>query len=167
MEWIDGNHIKGEMSDEDFMEKVEDKAKTRDIKKHGRDGLVNVYEEQFEYKGVPYIIKIVRYYQIGVPLEKISGMNDIAKYAVLEYPPGLKELAEFLSSDVVRELTGVYEFLWRDTVHAGQEHWTLKQMVKQMHTEARECIDQLPKIKGIIQKKFQEVTEKLDQLLPK
>ena len=166
MEWVDENHIKGEMSDEEFMEKVEEIAKTRDTHKH-RDGMVNVYEEYFEYKNVPYVIKILRYYQIGVPLSEIQGMNDLAKYAVLEYPPEMKDVAEFLDSSLISELTGVYEFLWRDTLHAGQEHWTLKRMVEQMHTEARECIDELPELKDTIQMKFQTIIQKLDKLLAK
>jgi hypothetical protein len=164
MEWIDDNHIKGEMTDDQFLGEVVKIAKTRDIARHGRDGFIKVYEERFEYKGVPYIIKVLRYFQIGVPINEIKGINKIGKHAVLEYPPELNDLARFLED--ISSITGFSEFLWRDTLHYNQQNWTLKQMVEQMHMEARECIDYLPKIKQKIQAQFRAIMEKLDKLLP-
>jgi len=165
MEWIDDNHVKGEMTDEDFARKVEKEAKIRDIRKHGRDGIFKVYEERYTYKGVPYFIKILRYYQLGVPLNEIRGMNNLGKWAVLEHPSELKEFATFLSQ--IEQLTGLYEFLYADTLHSGQENWTLKQMVKEMHRQAKEDIDQLPDLEKTLQQKFLEITQQLKKLLPK
>lgn len=165
LKWIDDNHIEGEMSDEEFMRKVNEEAKTRDIQKCGRDGMFCVYQEQYKYKGVSYLIKILRYYQVNVPLNEIRGMNSIGKWATLEYLPELKDLASFLGT--VEELTGLYEFLWADTLHSGQENWTLKQMVKKMHRQAKGDIEQLPKLKSVLGAKFQEINEKLEKLLSK
>lgn len=166
MEWIDDNHIKGEMSDEEFMEKVDEIAKTRDIRRYGRDGNIVVYEERFEYKGIPYIIKILRYFQIGVRLHEMRGLNKIGKFAVLEYSEEIAELAKFLN-ELPSEFTGIYDWLWRDTLHFGQEDWTLKQMVEQMHREAKECIDALPEIKRRLEEKFTSVIKRLNELYSK
>jgi hypothetical protein len=87
MEWIDENHAKNEMSDKMFWRKIQKEAKTRDMKCYGRDGIFPVFQERYSYKGVSYIIKICRYYQIGVPLNEIHGMNQLGKWATLEYPP--------------------------------------------------------------------------------
>ncbi len=165
MKFIGENQVKGEMSDEEFLTKVNEIAKTRDVKKYGRDGNLVVYEELYHYKKIPYWIRIVRYYQIGIPLNQTKGMNWLTKWAVLERPEELKDLANFLED--VQEITGVYEWMWRDTLHVGQEDWTLKQMVDRMHVEAHECIDELPKIKSKIEKRFTEILAKLDSLMLK
>ena len=163
MRWIDENRLEGEMSDSQFQQKIDEEAKTRDMKKYGRDGYFIVYEEKFSYKAIPFFIKILRYYQIGVPLNQTKGCNHLGKHAVLEFTPELKELANFL--DTIENLTGLYDFLWADTLHSGQENWTLKQMVNEMHRQAKEDIDELPTVRKVLRQKFQEYDKKLSSLL--
>ena len=165
MRWIDENRLEGEMSDSQFQQKIDEEAKTRDMEKYGRDGHFIVYEEKFSYKGIPFFIKIFRYYQIGVPLSQIKACNRLGKHAVLEFTPELKELANFL--DTIQNLTGLYEFLWADTLHSGQENWTLKQMVDKMHRNGKDDIDKLPRVRKILRQKFREYDEKLSCLLEK
>ena len=162
MEFIGLNHIKGEMSDADFQKKIDEEAEKRkgQMKKYGRDGNVQVYEELFHYKGIPYWIRIVRYYQIGVPLNQIKGMNWLSKWAVLEHPDELKPLAEFI--DDTERVTGLYEWMYRDTLHCGQENWTLKQMVEQMHREAKQCIDAIPTIRDKLTEYYEDKIERLE-----
>ena len=165
MKWINENHLESEISDSEFQQKVEEEARTRDLKKYGRDGYFIVYEEKFIYKAIPYFIKVLRYYQIGVPLDEVRGCNHLGKHAVLEFTPEVKELSNFL--DIIQNLTGLYEFLWADTLHSGQENWTLKQMVNEMQRQAKEDIDKLPTVRKILRQKFREYDKKLSELLNK
>jgi hypothetical protein len=165
MEFIDDNHIKGEMSDADFQKEIYKEAERRkdNMRYYGRDGNVVVFTERREYKNIPYLIRIIRYYQIGVPLDQIKGMNQLGKWAVLEHPDEVKEIAGLLSS--IEQTTGLYEFLYADTLHSGQESWTLKKMVDFMDEQAHDDIDQLFKLKEVITAKFQETIKRYEELL--
>ncbi len=165
MKFLDENHVEGEMSDIDFQKEIDKEAEKRkpDMHRYGRDGNVEVFCERRTYKNIPYLIKIIRYYQIGIPLDQISGMNKLGKWAVLEYPDELKDVANLLSS--IESTTGLYEFLYADTLHAGQEHWTLKQMVDQMEQQAKGDIDQLFTLKEVITAKFQETIKQYEVLM--
>ena len=154
MEWIDDNHVKGEMSDDDFKKQVDEVAKTRDMKRYGRDGQVQIFEEKFEYRGIPYFIRIARYYQIGVPLAEINGMNHLGKWALLEYDQSVKDKVE-----VINRLRDYSSFLWEDSLHDWNRDQTLKQMVESMHESARKDIDGVPKM---IAEYKQEVNGKIE-----
>ena len=166
VKFVDDNHVDGEMSDADFQLLINEESKRRDLKIYGRDGHHPVYREQFTYRGIPYLILIQRYYQIGVPLKDVRGMNGLGKWALLE-PTGVssdihKKLEEFDSS-----ITGVYDWLYRDTLHSGQENWSLRKMVDQMHLEAHECIDEFPNIIANAKRNCDNLIQKLwDELLP-
>lgn len=146
MEWIDDNHIFGEMSDSEFQTKIYEEAVRRnnDTKKYGRDGYFYVYTELALYKGIPYAVKICRYFQIGVPLNEIHGMNSLGKWAVLESVPETRPLSDLVST--LPYPIGNSEWMWRDTLHTHNDKQTLKQMVDEMHQYAREDIDELDTI---------------------
>ena len=163
MEWIDSNHVKGEMSDEDFLAKIQEEAKTRDVKLYGRDGSFVVYEERFVKHGIPYFIKINRYYQIDVPLNKIQGMNKLGRWAVLEYTDETKPIHDLVSS--LPYPLGDSEWMWRDTLHYGQGDWTLKEMVAKMHEEAEGCINEIGKLKPTLRKYKSDTTKQVNEVL--
>lgn len=163
MEFIDGLHVKGEMSDKDFKALVDKEAKTRDIQRYGRDGITTVFSEHREYRGFAYYIKIMRYYQINVPLDQIKGMNDYGKWAVLEYSEELKPLANFLQT--IERITSLYEFLWQDTLHCGQNHWMLPQAVEWLEQQAHEDIDQLFTLKDKITEEMKRITGKYEMVM--
>lgn len=152
MEWLDSNHIKGEMSDSDFLNKIIDEARIRDQKRYGRDGSFVVYRESFKYKGFPYFIKIRRYFQIGVKLDKIKGMNHLGKWAVLEYSPELKPISDLIST--LPYTLRNDEWMWGASLHVHNDGQTLQQMVEEMHNQARRDIDELS-----------ELNKKLDNLI--
>ena len=151
MKWLDANHIDGEMSDEEFKSKIDVEMKTRDIEKYGRDGVFVIYEEKFSHNRIPYSIKILRYYQIGVPLSEIRGMNHLGKWAVLEYPAEIKELAEFIHDN--ESLLSCYEWLYQDTLHNWNDKQTLLEMVDAMHGAAKEDIEELDSLETQIKSK--------------
>jgi len=144
MEWIDIDHIKGELSDQEFMNRINILQKDRDQKRYGRDGAYEVYSENFNYRGIVYTIKILRYYVLDehnkVILNK-GRINGINKWAVLEYSEESEELVKLVQS--LPYPVGNREFLWGDTLHFGQEHWSLYLMVEQMHKDAKESIDEM------------------------
>ena len=136
------------MSDKEFKNRVSGIKKTRN-KYDRKDGHITVYSKQFEYKNIPYIIKIRRYYRIGLKLKKIQGYNRICKYVVLEYPKSIKDFINKMEKkyDMVNASNVVYNFgynfLSANTKHIGQEYWTLRRMVIRMHTQAKEDINKL------------------------
>ena len=167
MEFLDDNHVKGEMSDGDFLLKIhEEEIKRRgQEQRYGRAGTCEVYCERFEYRGVPYLIKILRYFQIGIPLDQSKGMNDIGKWAVVETPDDMKELVDVVDS--MSQETGLYEFLYHDSLHGGQEHFTLKKCVEVMHEAAKKDIDLFYDLQSSIQKHVHELIDKYEKrILP-
>lgn len=167
MKFLDENHVEGEMSDVDFQKKIDEEAERRKGKMdyYGRDGNIEVFCEQRTYRNIPYLIKIIRYYQIGVPLNQIKGMNGLGKWAVLEHPEEMKEIAGLLSR--IEQTTGLYEFLFADTLHSGQEQWSLCAMVNAMDRQAHADIDELFTLKIVITAKFQETIKQYEDLMAK
>lgn len=167
IEWVDEDHIKGEMSDAEFLRAVERERKER-IKNNesGRDGHMTVYEELFVYQGIPYRIGVCRYYQIGVPLDKVYHLNRIGKHVVLEYPECVRPLVEYTekkhNADETLDFLHIYDFLYRDTLHAGQHDWTLEQMVRCMHHEAKACIDALHVLPIMVDPEFLKLMKALE-----
>ncbi len=139
MKWLNTNQIEGEMSDSDFSKKIETEKKTRNIAVYGRDGHFVIFEKKFCHRGLSYFIRVNRYYQIGIPLKEISGMNKIGKWAILEYDKSIKDIADFISQH--QDFFEYYEFLWVDTLHIHNENQTLKQMFEEMKKQAEKDID--------------------------
>ena len=169
MDWIENeNKVKGEMSDKEFQTKINAEAEKRKDKmqQYGRDGHFQVYEENFFHRGIPFRIKINRYYQIGVPLDQVKGMNEIGKWSVLERDDSMKELVNFIDGNT--NLFERYEFLWADTLHIHNEGQDLKQMVAEMVKQGKEDIDwlldeaekQFNKKVNAIRKEFEDLKSK-------
>lgn len=168
MKFIDDNHIEEELSDDEFMEKVEEVAIGRDMEMYGRDGIMEVYRETQKYRNIPYDISICRYYQIGVDIDNIKGMNDIGKWACLEYPKEAENLVSIVTK-LHHILAGesfeyynhnLYNFLFRDSLHSCQKHNTLRQCVNDMILEAHKSIDELIKIKKTLKKTMKKKYKK-------
>jgi len=147
--------LEGEMTEEEFRRKVEEyRRKWRPGL--SRDGFIEVWRKRFSYRGIPYEIALFRYFSLNDPEAKL---NRIGKHAVLEYPDELEELARF-----IREWFGKDEWLFRDTLHPGQEDWDENMMIQQMHKEARECIDWLlDSSVNILRKKAEELEDLIEK----
>jgi hypothetical protein len=131
--WVDDNTVEGEMSEEAFWASVHEEMAERMAKEekegrpgnYGNDGTVEVFSEEQEYKGIHYRLAVIRYFAVRrLPDGTIEpsghkGMNSIGKWVVVESktrPP----------SDL-RDLLHLDDFLWHETIHAGQENWSLRQ----------------------------------------
>jgi len=142
MEFIDDNHIKEEMSDEEFKNCISEITKTRN--EHNKsDGHITVCTLVNWYKNIPYLIKIQRYYQIGVKLKKINGPNRINKWVVLECPKTTIEFVNEMEEKYNMINDSSFDFLHGNTRHANQKDWTLKEMINQMHIKAKRDIRRL------------------------
>jgi len=161
MKWIDDNHMKGEMSDEEFQKKVDEEARTRDMSRYGRDGSFVIYEERFKHLGVGFTIRINRYFQIGVPINQVQGMNDIAKWACLEYPKATVKLV-----DAIKGTDEYSEFLYKDTCHSHQKSWTLKRQVEDLVVEAFRDIESIPKILKDYKERSSKIIKALEKNMP-
>lgn len=165
MEWLGENHIKGEMNDADFAAKVKLEAKTRDIKRHGRDGNFEVYREHFTYKKIPYDIAIQRYYVIGTPIDEVEGMSSLhfKKWAVLEHTKKSKPIADLMER--LPYPIGYSEWLWGDTTHINNENQSLKQMVECLHNEAKVDIDNIGDLRTKFSKFVNETSQDINEII--
>jgi len=128
--WLDENTIKGELSKEEFLRQVKMRMEARVAKEirenqphnYGNDGMIEVYSETLNSNGIEYQLKVIRYFAVsrdeGFPLAITHGLNKIGKYVVVESNKG--------PSYDVKEFLGLSEFLYHDTLHSGQEDWSLK-----------------------------------------
>lgn len=132
--WINENGIEGEMSDADFEQAVtkcmQDRVKKEgeEGQNYGNDGLIEVYRERRIHRGIPYELAVTRYFAVTrLPDNQFEirdykslpwRINAIGKYVVVE--------GERLPHNL-RELLGLDEFLWRDTLHYWQIGWSLRQ----------------------------------------
>jgi hypothetical protein len=151
-EWLDDDHIIGEMSEEEFNNKLsEQNEKRKENPKETRGVMEIVWQKIFDYKGIKYLIKVVRYGVCDDPSHR--GMNDLGKWVLVEYPEETKDLVNFVDGF---EGLGFYEFLYKDTLHAGQEHWSLKRMYEYAQQEAKSDIDKLCGLTKELKKDYQK-----------
>lgn len=132
--WLDENTIQGEMPQEEFIKtvmetmtaRVEKETKENYPGNYGNDGLVVIYEETKQHNGVTYKLKALRYFAVRrlpyghFELQLERGMNKIGKHVVTE-SDGVEPPYD------LKQLLGLDEFLYHDSLHGGQEDWTLKQ----------------------------------------
>ena len=146
--------LEGEMTEEEFQRKVEE-YRRRWKPGMSRDGFIEVWRKRFFYRGIPYEIALLRYFNLNNPEAKLSRTG---KHAVLEYPDELEELARF-----VNMWLGEDDWLYRDTLLRGRD-WDEEMMVQQMHKEARECIDWLlDSSVNILKKKAEELENLIER----
>jgi len=127
--------------------------------KYGMDGLIEIWRKRYVYRGIPYEIACLKYFSFNQedPLE--SGMNRIGMHCVLEYTQEFKEVHDLL------EERGVYDnWLWEDTLHAGQEDWSLEQMIDWLHDVAKRDIDFLldEAIRELVKKIYDDLSRVKD-----
>uniref|UniRef100_A0A6M3XXJ5 Uncharacterized protein n=1 Tax=viral metagenome TaxID=1070528 RepID=A0A6M3XXJ5_9ZZZZ len=134
--WLDDNTIVGELSNDDFIKQVMESMSERVEKEgkegnYGNDGLLTVYQENKQHAGVSYKLIVLRYFAVTrlprghFQLQLGRGMNKVGKHVVVEHDwPSL--------SYELKELLGLSEFLYHDSLHSGQEDWTLRQQWEKM-----------------------------------
>ena len=116
-----------------------------------KDGFVERASGTFEYKGVKYIIKVLRYYNHTNRFTPM-GTNKISDcHCVVECPKETK-----LIKEIVDNFDDYYDFLWHDTLYSCNDTQTIEQQIKECHSMAKRDINNIPrmvkKLEGKIKK---------------
>ena len=160
--FIDRNHVKGERTDAELRKEVKKTIEGRDIKMYGCDTVFIMATFEQEYRGIPYLIKIIGYGKMHDGKVSIyQGMNKIGKWAVVEYDKD--KIGPLV--DAITALDSYSEFLYHDCLHAGQENYTLKHQVELMQSWAKDDIDALMDCK--IEVRMDEEVKDKEQKLAK
>ncbi|MFA6023536.1 MAG: hypothetical protein WC781_05600, partial [Candidatus Pacearchaeota archaeon] len=123
---------------------------------YSRDGYVEKARGVFEYKGIKYLIIVIRYFNHTnrfVPMgDRISDCH-----VCVEYPEETEDIVNIVSG-----IEGVYDFLYHDTNHSFNDNQTLEEQIKLSHKWAKEDIDSL--FNGEIANKLNESISKIQDV---
>lgn len=134
------NTLIGERTESELKKEVEEWVRTVDTSRCGSWTNYNIAVFDMEYRGVPFLIKILGHGGLSHDGVKVNcGMNDLGKWAVVEYDS--KTLGELV--DAITANTNGCEFLYHDSLHSGMEHWTLRRQVDEMLKWAHDDINAL------------------------
>lgn len=172
--WIDDNHIEGEMAEVDFLavvnrrmaERVAQETAQNRPRNYGNDGNVEVYSEIRTDRGVAFSLAVVRYWAVTrnpagtFTIRPGMGMNEINKWVILESPGVTSPLPYDL-----RNLLNMDEMLFADTIHSGQESWTLRRMWEHLEDRAREDVGELLGIRERFEERVQGLRDEVDAFL--
>jgi hypothetical protein len=134
-------------------------ALERDFTRYGCDGNILAATGIFEYKGMKYVVNVLRYYIIKQYERKgyfiPMSIRKSEYFANLEYPDDMKEIVLLVKS--VKEYSDT--FLYNDTLHSYADSWNIEMQVNKMHEEAKSDIDSLPKLIDEIDEKILKLVE--------
>lgn len=130
---------------------------------YSKDGYIQAGEGEFVYRGIKYLIRVLRYYNHTDKFISMSSrISD--KHVVVEYPEETKPIV-----NLVQQAVEFSEFLYHDTLHSWNDNQTCEEQIEECHRLAKEDIDNL--LDGdyikIVEKKIadlQEVIKKLKQV---
>jgi len=104
--------------------------------RYGKDGFIEVWRKLYRYKGVPYEIACLKYFDFNREDPLKAGLNKVGMHLVLEYTKDWRDVHKLLES------LDLYHFwLWEDTLHAFQKDWSLHEMEQWLHERAKRDID--------------------------
>ena len=102
-----------------------------------RDGYIVIAEGVFSWKGIKYLINVLRYFNHTNKFTSMgSRISD--KHVVVEYP---KETEPFVK--LVKDIDEFSEFLYHDTLHSYNDNQTTEEQIEECHRLAKEDIDYL------------------------
>ena len=103
-----------------------------------RDGNILYAEGLFEYKGILYAIKVLKYYTLDKGFKPLCSSRKSECHAVVEYPKCTEPIAQWMNKiDIYNE------FLYHDTLHAYNDCQTCDEQIEEAHTMAKRDIDYL------------------------
>ena len=103
-----------------------------------------LWTRRFRYRGIPYKISMV--------------VKDGKKYALLRYPEELNTLGA-----IVVDLFLNWDWLWKDTTYTTVFHRSDEDMIRYLHSEARQDINWL--LDEVPQLFVDEIMEKAEKFL--
>lgn len=124
-----------------------------------RDGYILAAEGEFDYKGIKYLIKVLRYFNHTNKFTAIGRDRISDKHCVVEYPDETKPIKDMIPSEFESE------FLFHDTLHSWNDKQTIEEQIKTCHKWAKEDIDNL--LNGEISKRIEEGINRLNEIRDK
>jgi len=123
-----------------------------------KDGYVLAGEGTFVYRGIRYIIRILRYYNHTDKFVPIHSKRISDKHVVVEYQEETKSLVEIVKE--IEEYSS--EFLYHDTLHEHNDKQSLEEQIEEAHQLAKDDIDSL--FNGKFMKKLDDRIKRLKEL---
>lgn len=130
------------------------------------DGFVFRAEGKFTYKGIAYLIKVIRYYNNTKKFTPMCSSRISDCHCVVEFPDETKPIVELVK--IISEYNS--EFLYHDTLHGWNDNQTTEEQIKECHKLAKNDIDNLlsGKLYGDMSEKISklnEAKEKIESLI--
>ena len=147
-------------TENEMQKELENEEKSRDYEKYGYDGHITSAIGEFEYKGIKYIVNVLRYYVLANPKigrsSKFTSMGhrESEYFANLEYPESMNDIVKMVKK--VREYSS---FLYNDTLHSYCDKMDIDEQIQEIHNIARRDIDSLPKLLDEIDEQIMDLTE--------
>ena len=125
------------MTDQEFADALEERKNEQlpHRERYGMDGYIRVGSVDVLYRGIPYYVAVLRYYSLN---DMDKWIRKPKYHAVVEHPKINDRIME-----IIRHFDGYTDFLYHDTLHAGQEQYTLEQHIQTSQDEAESDIDWL------------------------
>lgn len=124
-----------------------------------RDGKILSAEGKFVYRGIAYLIKVMRYYNHTNNFTTMGNDRISDSHAVVEYPEETEAIRSIIPYDYGSE------WLYHDTLHSWNDKQTTEEQIEVCHKWAREDIDNL--LDGEIAKKIDEAIKALQDVKDK
>lgn len=120
-----------------------------------KDGHILRAEGKFTYKGIAYLIRVLRYFNhtnkfVSMGLDRISDCH-----VVVEYPEETEKLVEAIKS--IEEYS---EFLYHDTLHSHNDNQTVEQQLEECYRLAKGDIDNIPNLLETEHRMITKIREK-------
>lgn len=113
---------------------------SKQVEGYSKDGFVVIAQKEVKYRGIPYLIKFLRYYNHTNKFTKMSCSDEreTDAHVTIEYAKDSEDLAK-----KVTEITENYNFLYHDTLHSWNDHQTLQEQLDDAVSLAERDIDKL------------------------
>jgi len=121
--------------------------------RESKDGKIISAEGKFVYKGISYLIMVLRYYDHTNKFTTMGRDRISDSHVVVEYPDETKPLLNLIPPEFESE------FLYHDTLHSWNDKQTIEEQIKLCHELAKEDIDNL--LGGEISKRIDERIKRL------
>ncbi len=148
-----------EFKSEEVMQKELKERIDSHKKGQSRDGYILRAEGEFTYRGIAYLIKVLRYYNHTNKFTNIGRDRISDSHAIVEYPDETKPILDIIPSEYE------CEFLFHDTLHSYNDNQTMEEQVEVCHKLAKGDIDNL--LDGEISKRIDEGIKRLQEIKKK
>jgi hypothetical protein len=147
------------LTENEMQKQLQKKRKEQDRERYGRGGYVQFGEGVFRYKGIAYIIRVLRHYNLDEGFTPLIRRRT-SEHVVVEFPDETKPLV-----DMVNSLIEYSEFLWYDTLHSFNDVMSLQEQIEDAHRRAKQDIDSLfDDIPQQVNEKIQRLQEGLAKI---